>query len=52
MVDNFVILRDDLDTIITSKQYADLNHVQTARNYIEYTFLGQSLLSFDDGDTA
>ena len=51
-VENLVILRDDLDTIISSKRYADLNHVQTARNYLEYTFLGQTLLTFDDGDTA
>lgn len=35
--DNILVLRDNLDGIISSKQYAVKNNLQTKQKYLEYT---------------
>jgi hypothetical protein len=47
---NLVIMKDNLNGIISSKKYAELNSVQTTRNYLEYTKIQDELILFSDSD--
>lgn len=49
---NYVIMADSIDIPITSKKYSELNHIQTTRNYLEYTKLQEIPISFSDSDTS
>jgi hypothetical protein len=51
-LNNMVVLSENVDTIITSVKYSEVNHIQTAKNYLEYTKLGDASISFADGDTS
>lgn len=47
---NLVIMQDSLNGIISSKRYAELNNVQTTKNYLEYTKIQDDLILFSDSD--
>ena len=49
---NYVIMMDNIDAIVTSKKYSELNHIQTTRNYLEYTKLEELPVTFKDSDTS
>lgn len=37
---------------VTSKKYSELNHIQTTKNYLEYTKLSEVPVTFPDSDTS
>lgn len=43
-------MNDLLATPVTSKKYSELNYVQTTKNYLEYTKLQDSSITFPDSD--
>ena len=43
-------MRDSLDAPLTSKKYSELNQIQTAKNYLEYTKVSDSAILFGDDD--
>lgn len=43
-------MQDELSGLISSKKYSEVNHVQTARNYLEYTKLEDEAFTFADDD--
>lgn len=43
---------DEIKSPITSRTYSELNHIQTTKNYLEYTKLQEIPLSFSDTDTS
>ncbi len=43
-------MSDSLDTPVTSKKYSELNHIQTTKNYLEYTKLQELPFTFTDAD--
>ena len=45
-------MKDRLNGIITSTRYAELNSVQTSKNYLEYTKLQDDLIIFSDTDSS
>ena len=45
-----LVMKDILKTPVTSKKYSELNHVQTTKNYLEYTKLADDALLFEDSD--
>ncbi len=47
---NYVIMEDELKMPITSKKYSELNHIQTTKNYLEYTKLEEQEITFSDTD--
>mgnify|MGYP000935763099 FL=1 len=47
---NLIIMQDSLNGIISSKRYAELNNVQTTKNYLEYTKIQDDLILFSDSD--
>ncbi len=47
---NYVIMQDALDMALTSKKYSELNHIQTTKNYLEYTKLQELSVTFSDAD--
>jgi hypothetical protein len=47
---NIVIMRDSLNTPVTSKKYSEINQIQTTRNYLEYTKISDAAILFDDDD--
>ncbi len=47
---NLIVMQDNLNGIISSKKYAELNNVQTTRNYLEYTKIQDDLIIFSDSD--
>ncbi len=47
---NLIVMRDNLNGVITSKKYAELNSIQTSKNYLEYTKLQDDLIIFSDSD--
>lgn len=49
---NYVIMMDEIKSPITSRTYSELNHIQTTKNYLEYTKLQEIPLSFSDTDTS
>ncbi len=49
---NLVIMKDQLNGIISSKKYAELNSIQTAKNYLEYTKIQDDLILFSDSDAS
>jgi len=49
---NLVIIQDSLNGLITSAKYSEINHLQTTRNYLEYTDVAQEIITFSDTDTA
>lgn len=49
---NLVIMKDSLNGIITSLKYAELNSVQTSRNYLEYAKVQNDPILFSDSDNS
>jgi hypothetical protein len=49
---NYIVMADSLDMPITSKKYSELNHIQTTKNYLEYTKLQELPIVFWDSDTS
>lgn len=49
---NILVMKDTLSSPVTSKKYSELNHVQTTKNYLEYTKLQQGAITFPDSDEA
>ncbi len=49
---NYIIMMDEIKSPITSRKYSELNHIQTTKNYLEYTKLQQSVITFADTDTS
>jgi hypothetical protein len=47
---NIIIMRDSLDTPVTSRKYSELNQIQTTRNYLEYTKISDDAVLFTDDD--
>lgn len=47
---NLIIMKDSLNGIISSKKYAELNMIQTTKNYLEYTKIQNDLILFSDSD--
>lgn len=47
---NIIILEDSLNTPVTSKKYSEMNHIQTTKNYLEYTKLWDEPILFQDAD--
>lgn len=47
---NIIVMKDSLDTPVTSKKYSELNQLQTTRNYLEYTKILDDALLFGDDD--
>lgn len=47
---NIIVMKDSLNTPVTSKKYSELNYVQTTKNYLEYTKLQDSTITFPDSD--
>lgn len=47
---NYIVMSDSLDTPVTSKKYSELNHIQTTKNYLEYTKLQELPFTFTDAD--
>ncbi len=47
---NILVMNDLLATPVTSKKYSELNYVQTTKNYLEYTKLQDSSITFPDSD--
>lgn len=43
-------MKDNLNGIITSAKYAELNNAQTIRNYLEYSRIQNDLIIFSDSD--
>lgn len=49
---NLLIMQDTLTNIVTSVKYSELNHLQTTKNYLEYTKLQELPLTFADDETS
>lgn len=49
---NLIIMKDRLNGIITSTRYAELNSVQTSKNYLEYTKIQDDPIIFSDTDSS
>lgn len=47
---NYVIMADSANIPITSKKYSEYNHIQTTKNYLEYTKLQELPIAFWDSD--
>lgn len=47
---NLIVMKDSLNGIISSKKYAELNNVQTTKNYLEYTKIQNDTILFSDSD--
>lgn len=47
---NFIVLSEKLDGIINSKKYSEINNIQTTKNYLEYTKILESDITFPDSD--
>jgi hypothetical protein len=47
---NIIIMKDSLDTPVTSKKYSELNQIQTTRNYLEYAKISDDAILFRDDD--
>lgn len=47
---NVLVMWDILNTPTTSLKYSELNHLQTTKNYLEYTKLQDSIIAFPDAD--
>lgn len=49
---NLIIMKDNLDGIMTSTRYAELNSIQTVKNYLEYTKIQDDPIIFSDTDSS
>ncbi len=49
---NFVILKDTLDRIMTSSKYSELNNIQTTKKYLEYKKISDTNFTFSDNETS
>ncbi len=49
---NYVIMADNIANPVTSKKYSELNHIQTTKNYLEFTKLQELPIVFGDSDTS
>ena len=49
---NFIVMKDALNSIVTSAKYSELNNLQTSRNYLEYTKLQDTEFTFSDSETS
>lgn len=49
---NIIVMRDILTSPVTSKRYSELNNLQTTRNYLEYTNLQDTAITFTDSDVS
>jgi hypothetical protein len=47
---NIIVMRDTLDTPMTSRTYSEMNQIQTMRNYLEYTKISDESILFSDDD--
>ena len=45
-------MADSINTPVTSKKYSELNHIQTTKNYLEYTKIQELPIAFGDSDTS
>lgn len=49
---NLIVMKDGLNSIVTSSKYSELNNLQTSRNYLEYTKLQDTEFTFSDSETS
>jgi hypothetical protein len=47
---NIIIMRDQLETPMTSKKYSEMNQIQTMKNYYEYSKISDEAILFADDD--
>lgn len=45
-------MKNTLDTIVTSTKYSEINHLQTTKNYLEYTKMRDEAFEFSDSETS
>lgn len=45
-------MSSDLESPVTSKKYAELNQLQTSRNYLEYTKMEDADITFVDDEVS
>ncbi len=45
-------MKNTLDTIVTSTKYSEINHLQTTKNYLEYTKMRDETFEFSDSETS
>ncbi len=49
---NFLIIKDHLDAVMTSAAYSEMNNLQTTRKYLEYSPVKSAEILFKDGDVS
>lgn len=49
---NFLIIKDRLDGLMTSAAYSEINNVQTTRKYLQYSPVKTADILFKDGDSS
>jgi hypothetical protein len=49
-LNNLLVMRDTLAGVMSSTKYSEVNHLQTTRNYLEYTKIRDEAFTFSDGE--